>query len=270
LTQAYLERCEPWTGENADKPADRILMLEVGRQTKIYRGSIEMSRRGFGEQAAMLNRALFESMAIGRWICQCETDAKRRFDRAYRWDQHLNGERVNNTGWLEKGEEIKSELTTGEIAALRAEFGKYGERMWTGHGNIRDLLDEIRGQFNEAEWRLICNYLRTGHQESTQLLHSTATGLGKTFVGAPEGFGVWTGPSMEMVGRALFSAFVIYQQTLTMIVERYSLADPNGLDDQVTQATFVFKQLPRGVKEPGRNEPCFCGSGMKYKKCHGD
>jgi len=24
-----------------------------------------------------------------------------------------------------------------------------------------------------------------------------------------------------------------------------------------------------GAKKPGRNEPCFCGSGKKYKKCHG-
>lgn len=22
------------------------------------------------------------------------------------------------------------------------------------------------------------------------------------------------------------------------------------------------------VKRPGRNEPCWCGSGVKYKKCH--
>ncbi|OHA20232.1 MAG: preprotein translocase subunit SecA [Candidatus Taylorbacteria bacterium RIFCSPHIGHO2_01_FULL_45_63] len=27
--------------------------------------------------------------------------------------------------------------------------------------------------------------------------------------------------------------------------------------------------LPLGQKEPGRNDPCFCGSGKKYKKCHG-
>jgi len=23
------------------------------------------------------------------------------------------------------------------------------------------------------------------------------------------------------------------------------------------------------TKEPGRNDPCFCGSGKKFKKCHG-
>jgi uncharacterized protein YecA (UPF0149 family) len=25
----------------------------------------------------------------------------------------------------------------------------------------------------------------------------------------------------------------------------------------------------RAEKTPGRNEPCFCGSGKKYKMCHG-
>jgi len=25
----------------------------------------------------------------------------------------------------------------------------------------------------------------------------------------------------------------------------------------------------RVIAKPGRNDPCFCGSGLKYKKCHG-
>ena len=25
----------------------------------------------------------------------------------------------------------------------------------------------------------------------------------------------------------------------------------------------------RKAPEPGRNDPCYCGSGKKYKKCHG-
>ncbi|MFO1356660.1 MAG: SEC-C metal-binding domain-containing protein [Gammaproteobacteria bacterium] len=25
----------------------------------------------------------------------------------------------------------------------------------------------------------------------------------------------------------------------------------------------------REAPKPGRNDPCFCGSGRKYKKCHG-
>jgi hypothetical protein len=29
------------------------------------------------------------------------------------------------------------------------------------------------------------------------------------------------------------------------------------------------EQLPRAEPAPGRNDPCWCGSGKKYKNCHG-
>jgi uncharacterized protein YecA (UPF0149 family) len=31
----------------------------------------------------------------------------------------------------------------------------------------------------------------------------------------------------------------------------------------------VAQQPVRVEKVPGRNDPCWCGSGKKYKKCHG-
>jgi uncharacterized protein len=41
-------------------------------------------------------------------------------------------------------------------------------------------------------------------------------------------------------------------------------------------AEEVMKVMETGGKggknptsKPGRNEPCFCGSGLKFKKCHG-
>jgi uncharacterized protein YecA (UPF0149 family) len=30
----------------------------------------------------------------------------------------------------------------------------------------------------------------------------------------------------------------------------------------------LFKRPPQSAKSLGRNEPCWCGSGSKYKKCH--
>ena len=37
-----------------------------------------------------------------------------------------------------------------------------------------------------------------------------------------------------------------------------AVADPEAINTPV-----------RVDKTPGRNEPCFCGSGKKYKLCHG-
>jgi uncharacterized protein YecA (UPF0149 family) len=31
----------------------------------------------------------------------------------------------------------------------------------------------------------------------------------------------------------------------------------------------VVQQRHADANEPGRNDPCWCGSGKKYKKCHG-
>ena len=33
--------------------------------------------------------------------------------------------------------------------------------------------------------------------------------------------------------------------------------------------TSLSTQLPRAEPTPGRNDPCWCGSGKKYKNCHG-
>ena len=46
--------------------------------------------------------------------------------------------------------------------------------------------------------------------------------------------------------------------------------EPEDLSDLERQ----LNNVPRGRTQalppkPGRNEPCSCGSGVKYKKCHG-
>ncbi|MDN6112542.1 MAG: SEC-C domain-containing protein, partial [Tetragenococcus halophilus] len=36
-----------------------------------------------------------------------------------------------------------------------------------------------------------------------------------------------------------------------------------------TESTNSAKKRPANVKKVGRNDPCPCGSGKKYKNCHG-
>jgi preprotein translocase subunit SecA len=41
--------------------------------------------------------------------------------------------------------------------------------------------------------------------------------------------------------------------------------------DEVTSPAHPFQVIQGGLRddEPGRNDPCWCGSGKKYKRCHG-
>ncbi|MFR9166868.1 MAG: preprotein translocase subunit SecA [Dysgonomonas sp.] len=54
--------------------------------------------------------------------------------------------------------------------------------------------------------------------------------------------------------------------------EKSEIPDGNtqGQQQQGGQENATPKQMPIKVdKKPGRNDPCFCGSGKKYKNCHG-
>ena len=42
-----------------------------------------------------------------------------------------------------------------------------------------------------------------------------------------------------------------------------------GLAEADPEAAPVVQQRHTDANEPGRNDPCWCGSGKKYKKCHG-
>ena len=46
-------------------------------------------------------------------------------------------------------------------------------------------------------------------------------------------------------------------------------ADPNGNDTQAAEAPRPKPAPVRAEKRVGRNDPCPCGSGKKYKNCHG-
>jgi hypothetical protein len=43
----------------------------------------------------------------------------------------------------------------------------------------------------------------------------------------------------------------------------------NGPQPPRTGGDDVIKQVKRDEPKVGRNDPCPCGSGKKYKKCHG-
>ena len=52
--------------------------------------------------------------------------------------------------------------------------------------------------------------------------------------------------------------------------EKEDIEEESGSNNSNQETQQKAKQVPIKVdKKPGRNDPCFCGSGLKYKKCHG-
>jgi len=52
-------------------------------------------------------------------------------------------------------------------------------------------------------------------------------------------------------------------------VSAEALPEPTAAADGQSGAATVTKTIVRDQPKVGRNDPCPCGSGKKYKNCHG-
>ncbi len=222
----------------------------------------------------MINRSLFEGMAVAHWVHSHESEAMDRFNRAARLHDHLYIERVRNSGWLDEEEAASIKpRDDDDLEALKDDFGKYGEFMWTGHGNLRDLISEIEDQWeSELAQKELWTYFKIAHHDNNQLLHSTVSGMARSLVHRDrEGIRVWNGPATTSVDKALFGAYFAFLNLLTLGFDRFELKGREELDEMLKEHQFVFVRLTEadtvGIQ---RNDPCPCGSGKKFKKCHED
>jgi preprotein translocase subunit SecA len=72
------------------------------------------------------------------------------------------------------------------------------------------------------------------------------------------------GQILAMIPRIQVSAFMAAEAELKKVESQMVLAGGANTGSETPVATSTG-----GNKEPGRNDPCFCGSGKKFKKCHG-
>jgi preprotein translocase subunit SecA len=71
---------------------------------------------------------------------------------------------------------------------------------------------------------------------------------------------------LEMIPRIQVGAFVAAEAEMKKVEAQMTLAGGAHTGD-----ALPVKAQQGNSSEPklGRNDPCFCGSGKKYKKCHG-
>lgn len=279
LLAAYTNRVSPWSGRaiRADPDdervnADEIIALELSRSRKSYQASLELARQGFGEQAAMINRAMFEDMAVAHWVHANETAAVDRFTRAAKLHDHLHVERFRNTGWISDDEASSFEaIADEELRSLKSDFGDYGQLMWTGHNNVRTLLEEIEGQWPTSQsQKQLWDFYNIAHHDNNQLLHSTVSGMARSLVKREhDGIRMWNGPSSTSIDKALFGAYWIFINLVFLATDRFELRDREGLTAMMARHQYdFFRFTAADTADIGRNDPCPCGSGKKFKKCH--
>ena len=103
------------------------------------------------------------------------------------------------------------------------------------------------------------------------MLHVSAAGLNANaeFSGDADSFTIRIGPRPDMLKRALFGSFWIFDNTQGLVLDHFEI----DVDDKTRKELFSAKDFvelsDEQMRETKRNDPCPCGSGLKFKRCHG-
>lgn len=263
----------------ARREADRILAMAIARGTTTFKAVLQLIEAGYGREASMLNRSLFEGMAVAHWIAANPAEAERRFPRAMEFELHLFGEMAREIEPEEPDPPGAVRLDSEQLAEAKRLFGPYNERLWTGHNNVRELVADVENQWEEPGRGVLRTYLRYENRQNNKVLHASAIGLfglvldPSTNSEGLAGMTMRLGPGSDMLDSALSGAFYNHGMLLSLLVDHYRLGEgPAGeVRDVLSERQHAFAVIDRDVaKKTGRNQPCPCEGGRKFKDCHED
>jgi Family of unknown function (DUF5677)/SEC-C motif len=255
--------------------APNIVYGTFARGTKTYRAALLLADRGYGEQAGMLNRSLFEHAVVAWWLLlqPDEEDVMRRI-RAHRqhaqvlYDRHsaLHPELA-----LDDEQEGAQTLDEARVEELDKLFGYHGHKHWTGL-TLAGIVEQVEDGWDEPYGGLLWEFLRIVNSWNNSMLHHSAMGViqGVEWPDSSETPVLKLGPSPEWQQAALFASYWSYGMLVLAAMrcgsDERRPAMREFLDGHGRDFRELTEEEKRGV---GRNDPCPCGSRKKFKRCHG-
>lgn len=201
--------------------AQRILVSVFCRSTRTYEAIVRRLAKGaFGEQAAMLNRSLFEDMVDAHWIHLYPAVALERLPQHDRWSRHLRAKvQREYADFFDDRQPPEQDLTEEEVTELTKLFGERGDGSWTEiglHQRYQAILPYWESKEDQRYMRWVKAWI---HKLNNETLHPSAFSLARLAGPQPAEEGVWHyrfGSTKEWLSQALSCAFWTYEKTFRL------------------------------------------------------
>lgn len=253
--------------------SNRIVLYEAIKAINTFESILCLAAGGFGPQAEMLSRPLYESALVASWASHHPEDARWRYDLNERYLQWLHFVNRQEAGiYRDSGEPAL--LTDEERAKARQLFGQYGEKSWTGT-TIRGLAIEFNELIEHAPSRKQFDaILNSTNKFVNWSIHSS--GLGSWHLVSPgdpalgedaNNSYVTLGPSEVAIRDALTLGWNMFTMMLQIYHNHFGEVFGPDLSRLIYEVWVSFLNSETRASL-GRNSPCPCRSGAKFKNCH--
>jgi hypothetical protein len=204
------------TGPPTNDAAGLLVMATYARGTKTAQASFRLARLGYGAQAGMLNRSLFEDMIVAHWIRANPEEAPELFERhrqhnlmQFNAEYEKYGREDEVSAWPDLGEE--------ERAALQAEFGRGHWTKKSLHALVKAVEHEWEGK--QTDRRMLWQTFGIAHRFNNLILHHSFYGLNLAAEEVTADGVRWdVGHSIQHVYGALQVAWFSYVHLLSLVV----------------------------------------------------
>lgn len=259
-----------WGGRPLESTGDGLIATLLSRSLDTFRAAIHLASLGYGAQASMLNRSLFEDMIDVHWIATDPNGARDCYRDHHQHSRMLLADAVAKYPDYYPDIELP-DFDSEERKKLDDLYGRWGAKPWS-RINLHQRVKLVEHHWDdEAARRTLHFFLDIAHRENNQMLHVSAAGLNANaeFSNDADSFAIRIGPRTDMLERALFGSFWVFDNTLGLVLDHFEI----DLDDKTRKELFSAKDFvelsAKQMREAKRNEPCPCGSGLKFKRCHG-
>jgi hypothetical protein len=232
LLRYVLDLLEPWSGRALDldqHPHDAALAAMLSRSTNAYWATLELCRIGLAEEAAKLNRSLFEDMVDVHWTILNPELADERLREHLEHGELLIAERGQEFPDVFDLEDERLRAPDPQRRAeLDGRYGDFGEKPWSGL-SLHARVQQIAPMWPDNEGRHQLRFFgQIAHRENNQRLHMSAEALSDRMGSWDEkSGGLWIGPSERYEGEALLGAYWIYGQIAGELLKHFELGDPD-------------------------------------------
>ncbi len=208
-----------------NRSADKILFQIGSRATKTYRAVLHLCVLGHGEQATMLNRALFEDVITAHWVNENPDVAVARLadhqkHTLFLWRHHMQQKGLDLGALVDV-----PDLTEEERRRYAKDFGNRGQMPWTGL-SIFKMIEALEGGWGSANEQTLLWHMHDVHlRNSNMVLHVTSSSLTAPRVSEadPDLLHYDAGPSTRQIPIALMGAFWSYANLFRLVVPTAAL-----------------------------------------------